>query len=298
MPWCPDCILEYVDGVKICTDCGAALVEEEPTGKRATRKQKDEPLYAPSFRPLPVAEGIVTEFLISAPERAEADEMESMLVENGIAVNREYYSKGRSRIGFQLYVAEADLERAAELLEKSGHLAPVDEEFLAQFADETPQTDDMQAYRQAVAEMEKGYPPADPVPPDAEVALLATVSSTFEADRLEAAVKMEGIPVWRRNHSAGTAVQAVWGGTNLGVDLLVPAERAKAAKEVLARTGLLPDSGGGSASAEAQSDPEQLDDSGYRRGRSARGWALIVLIAGAAVLGIVLYLLRVFDGMF
>lgn len=28
MPWCPNCRCEYVEGVAVCDDCGAALVEE------------------------------------------------------------------------------------------------------------------------------------------------------------------------------------------------------------------------------------------------------------------------------
>jgi len=28
MPYCPNCIYEYVDGVKVCPDCGATLVDK------------------------------------------------------------------------------------------------------------------------------------------------------------------------------------------------------------------------------------------------------------------------------
>jgi hypothetical protein len=28
MPYCPNCIYEYVEGIKVCPDCGTALVEE------------------------------------------------------------------------------------------------------------------------------------------------------------------------------------------------------------------------------------------------------------------------------
>ena len=27
MPWCPNCRLEYVEGIKICPDCKTALVD-------------------------------------------------------------------------------------------------------------------------------------------------------------------------------------------------------------------------------------------------------------------------------
>ena len=28
MPWCPNCKTEYREGIKVCADCGAALVAE------------------------------------------------------------------------------------------------------------------------------------------------------------------------------------------------------------------------------------------------------------------------------
>jgi hypothetical protein len=28
MPYCPNCIYEYVEGIKLCPDCGTALVDE------------------------------------------------------------------------------------------------------------------------------------------------------------------------------------------------------------------------------------------------------------------------------
>lgn len=30
MPWCPNCKVEYIDGMTVCADCGAKLVEELP----------------------------------------------------------------------------------------------------------------------------------------------------------------------------------------------------------------------------------------------------------------------------
>ena len=33
MPWCPKCRNEYVEGIKVCADCGVDLVEMLEEGK-------------------------------------------------------------------------------------------------------------------------------------------------------------------------------------------------------------------------------------------------------------------------
>lgn len=33
MPWCPNCKTEYQEGIEVCSDCGAALVDELPEEK-------------------------------------------------------------------------------------------------------------------------------------------------------------------------------------------------------------------------------------------------------------------------
>jgi len=32
MPWCPNCKIEYKEGITVCTDCGATLIEKEHSG--------------------------------------------------------------------------------------------------------------------------------------------------------------------------------------------------------------------------------------------------------------------------
>lgn len=288
MPWCPNCRYEYVHGVQNCTDCGAALVDEEPTVRREKKPKKEELLYAPSFQPRPIPEGVEAEQLITASTRTEADELESLLVEKGISVHREFLG-GKRVTGFALLVPVADLDKAAEVLEKAGVLSPVDEELMQMFeetneeaTDAAPgeaRADDMNAYRKAAASLPKGYPSPADFSDDGETALLVTVSTTFEADRIEAAVKMEGIPVWRRNRGAGTAIQSIWGGTHLGVDLLVPEELLPVAAAAVERMGLLPE-----AVLEDAQQLDPLDDSGFQRRRSVTGWVLLVLFGGGAIL--------------
>lgn len=42
MPWCPKCKMEYKDGVKVCSDCGCELTEEEYETKPLTFGTREE----------------------------------------------------------------------------------------------------------------------------------------------------------------------------------------------------------------------------------------------------------------
>ena len=70
------------------------------------------------------------------------------------------------------------------------------------------------------------------MPPEG-MAHLVTASNTIEADILESKLKSYGIEVFRKYRENGAYLTLVLGLSSLGVDLFVPEERAKEAKEIL-----------------------------------------------------------------
>ena len=44
MPYCPKCDMEFVEGIKICSDCGGPLVESKEVADAMKQKEKEEQL--------------------------------------------------------------------------------------------------------------------------------------------------------------------------------------------------------------------------------------------------------------
>ena len=42
MPYCPKCDMEFVEGIKICSDCGGPLVESKEVADAMKQKEKEE----------------------------------------------------------------------------------------------------------------------------------------------------------------------------------------------------------------------------------------------------------------
>ncbi|GHU81147.1 hypothetical protein FACS1894191_7780 [Clostridia bacterium] len=100
MPWCPKCRVEYVDGIKMCSDCHVELVDECP----------EAPEYMDTY------EGAEPVLVVIVPDEAEAARLEALLAERDIpAIRRleeppEDPEEGAAGIG--LYVPERLSETA------------------------------------------------------------------------------------------------------------------------------------------------------------------------------------------
>jgi hypothetical protein len=113
MSWCPKCKTEYRDGYRTCSDCGTELVNEVSglDGESSDDHQA---------------------FLVSTPDRIQADLLESLLRAYNIPVLRRHPGSGEylqiymgtSNFGTDLYVPSRLLQTAREILESQ----PVEEE--------------------------------------------------------------------------------------------------------------------------------------------------------------------------
>lgn len=113
MSWCPNCKTEYREGFKICSDCGAALLDEI-THEQAQEQSSNE--------------SISTVFLIEAGDSVEANILTAVLKNEGIRtmckindaggyLNLYMGNIGTTVSGVEIYVSSEDIERAKELLE-------------------------------------------------------------------------------------------------------------------------------------------------------------------------------------
>lgn len=109
MPWCPECKIEYREGIDKCSDCGHDLVDEpEHDGPEQDQKCREA-------------------FLTTAAGNIEADMIEAILKDNGIPVLRRYREAGGYLMVFMggtiydidLYVPVKLLDKATDVLNTS-----------------------------------------------------------------------------------------------------------------------------------------------------------------------------------
>lgn len=121
-----------------------------------------------------------------------------------------------------------------------------------------------------------------------EPVLLASLTDTNEADRLEALLESAGVPVTRKYEGAGQYLSIVGALPYLGVDLYVPADCREEAAELLAAFGgqSVP---ADRAEPEFETEPEIPAPAGSRR---SAAWLLLILFAAGTVISGVVLLIR------
>jgi|LSQX01.3.fsa_nt_gb hypothetical protein len=119
MPWCPECKIEYRDGIDKCNECGHVIVEK-------IEIENPEPDY----------KNMKEAFLITADNSINADIIEAILKDNNIPVLRKYREAGGYMMvfmggtiyGVDLYVPQQLLDKAKEVIDTSRN-ASKDEQF-------------------------------------------------------------------------------------------------------------------------------------------------------------------------
>jgi hypothetical protein len=120
MAWCPECKTEYGEGFTKCHECGAGLVD----------------VMNPAAEPEPHFGEEA--FLMTVPDKVQADVVESLLNSFEIPVAREYQEAGSyvrvftgtTSFGIDLFVPSKALDKAKEIVRGSaaGEEAPLPEE--------------------------------------------------------------------------------------------------------------------------------------------------------------------------
>ncbi len=140
MPFCPECHDEYDEGYTICADCGCTLVD----ALAAKPMLPEEPLRA--MRPA----------LLYSTDSLQSRIISNILEQEGVPVlvrdktlSGNYVSiySGYSVYGKKLYVDEADLPRAQQILESFLVPKPIEENDNSDLLEDTPTEDTVSSRR-------------------------------------------------------------------------------------------------------------------------------------------------------
>ena len=159
MPWCPNCKTEYQEGIEVCSDCGATLVDELPAddGMEVLARLEDEEL----------ANRLV--------EYLEYSSMEAVCVyddsEQSYAVKVDKDKLEKAKVAFRgFYIVESkkraddEMKKLAEIMEEHRLDPDSNPEFDEAILEEIPEDEMSQEEKNTIADAiaaEKVYKPAE-----------------------------------------------------------------------------------------------------------------------------------------
>ena len=163
MPWCPNCKTEYQEGIEVCSDCGAALVDELPKdeGMAVLAWIEDEELAKKLVEYLGYS-SMEAQYAYDEENQSYAVKVEEdKLIKAKVAFRGFYLVEAKNNINDQLKKLEAmGMDDLNAKDGEDGESLGFDEEILEEIPEEAMSDEEKKSIANAIA-AEKVYKPAE-----------------------------------------------------------------------------------------------------------------------------------------